>query len=218
MADFLNLPIERCLVMEGSISNQECLNSLLKESKKTEKHGKNISILYSGSLNMKYGIPELIEGFGMIDADDYELWFAGTGDAKEYIESKASKDSRIKYFGYIPRREDLLDMQRNATMLFNTRLPGEKASLYCFPSKLFEFLLSGRPVLSYKIGGIPDEYFNYLIEVKSSTPCDIKNAICYVAQMSETEREKIGLAGRNYVIEEKNSLKQAKRICEFIGL
>ena len=100
-------------------------------------------------------------------------------------------------------------------MLFRSRRPDEAASDYCFPSKLFEYMISENPVLSCRIGGIPDEYFDYLVEMKSTSPADIKEAILSVAGMSEEERVARGEKSKDFVLEEKSNISQARKMIEF---
>ena len=125
-------------------------------------------------------------------------------------------DPRIKPFGFLPSRRDLLLKQKEAAMLISTRRSDEAASDYCFPSKIFEYMVSGNPVLSARIGGIPEEYFSYLVAMKSTSAEDIREAILAVANMSEDERRARGEGGRRFVLEEKNNRAQAKKILDFI--
>ena len=54
--------------------------------------------------------------------------------------------------------------------------------------------------------------------MESTNIKDIKNAILHVGEMTEDERNQIGENARDYIINEKNNVKQCKKICEFIGL
>lgn len=212
MIPYLNLPEEKCLVIEGSVN----LNGV--KSIANEKQQGKIIVMYSGSLGLQYGVPELLQAFSQIKDDRYELWFTGKGNAENLIEEYANMDHRIVNYGFLPSREELLKLQNKASMLINTRMPSEKASAYCFPSKLFDYMLTGKPVLSFKIQGIPDEYYKYLVVMESTDIKDIKNAILHVGEMTEDERNQIGKNARDYIINEKNNVKQCKKICEFIGL
>ena len=208
MADFLKLRDGTWTVMEGSFDP-----SLIVEDV-PEKPKDKLPIMYSGVLDTRYGIPELLEAFSSLD-DRFELWFTGTGNAVSLINECAEKDPRIHNFGFLPSRRDLLLKQKQAAMLISTRRPDEPASDYCFPSKLFEYMISGNPVLSCPIGGIPDEYFNYLVEMKSTTPDDIKNAILSVAEMPEENRSALGNSAREFILNEKNNVAQARKMLEF---
>lgn len=214
MISYLKLPFEKCLVIEGSVNSKNI--SLEKEENilKTEK----IIVMYSGSLGLRYGIPELLEAFSKIDDSNYELWFTGKGEAESLISEYAKNDERIKNFGFLSSYQEFLKLQKKSSMLMNTRMPNEKASSYCFPSKIFDYMLVGKPVLSFKIEGIPDEYYQYLEVIKSTDPNEIKKSILKVGNMSVEERKKMGERGKQFIINEKNNIFQCKKICDFIGL
>jgi glycosyltransferase involved in cell wall biosynthesis len=219
MADYLDIIDKPWMVMEGSINIEDCRaieQKLLQHSNDYE--NSKIVIMYSGAIDIKYGVPELLDAFSEIDSENYELWFTGIGNAKGLIEERAKEDSRIKYYGFLPSREEVLCYQQQATMLINTRMPTEVASAYCFPSKIFEYLLSGKPVLTFKIPGIPDEYYDYLISMDEPTPECIKDAIIGVSRMSVKERQSLGKKGKKFVLEKKNNIVQAKKICRFADL
>ena len=210
MAEFLALPEGSWTVMEGSFDP----SSLVSEN--IPKTSDKISVMYSGIVDLRYGIPELLNALKLLD-NRFELWITGGGNAEDLIKEHAKKDFRIKYYGFLPSRKELLLKQKQATMLISTRRPDEPASAYCFPSKLFEYMISGNPVLSCRIGGIPDEYFDYLVEMKSTSPADIAEAIQRVAEMPAEARDQLGERGKQYVLEEKNNVVQAKKILNFVN-
>lgn len=213
MAKYLQIENRQWMVMEGSVNVKE---QILIDPQKSS--GDDIIIMYSGAIDNKYGIPELLCAFKLIPDSNYRLWFTGTGNADQLVLDAEKKDTRIKHYGFLSDRLEVLNLQQQATMLITTRMPTEVASAYCFPSKIFEYLLSGKPVLSFKIPGIPEEYFDYMIEMKSVDVEDIKESIIKVGTMTEDERKYIGNSGREFVLKEKNYYKQGKRICEFLNL
>lgn len=77
-------------------------------------------------------------------------------------------------------------------------------------------MASGRPVLSFEINGIPDEYYNYLIKIKSMAINDIVTAIKVVGDMEESRRAALGLKAKDFIIKTKSANYQTKRILEFI--
>ena len=209
MADFLGLKDGMWTVMEGTIDVSQLADEIPK------KDNSKTTIFYSGVLDNQYGLPNLLSAFSLIKGN-FELWLAGSGNAVPLIEDAARKDSRIRYLGYFSSRKDLMLKQKEASMLISVQDPNKVERKYCFPSKIFEYMISGNPVLSCRIGGIPDEYFNYLVEMKSTHPNDIKEAILAVAEMSEEERTTLGKGAREFVLNEKNNVAQAKKILEFI--
>ncbi|CAM3387106.1 glycosyltransferase [Paenibacillus lupini] len=206
MAEYLNIENEKWILMEGSFDTKEL--SFLERSNSTR------ALLYSGLIDKKYGLDRLINSFRTINEPDFELWITGGGKDSEYIREQAQEDSRIKYFGFLPSREDVLLKQQEATMLINMRLPDEAASAYCFPSKLFEYMASGTPVLTYKLDGIPDEYYQHLSIIKNNE--SLTESILNLLKMSEVDRDRLGAEARDFIKNNKNNISQAHRILKFV--
>lgn len=210
MAKFLKLNNNSWTLMEGSFDPA----SIVEETSKKESN--KISVMYSGVTDIRYGIPELLDAMTLLD-ENYELWITGSGNAVPLIEERAKTDNRIKFLGFLPSRKDLLLKQKQADMLISTRNPNEAASDYCFPSKLFEYMVSGNPVLSCRIGGIPEEYFDYLTEIKEISPKSIAEAIKVIASLPTEKRNFLGEKGKNFILKEKNNITQAGKIINFIN-
>ena len=209
MADFLKLKDDSWIVMEGSY------DASLMADEGIKKDDDKISIMYSGALNLRYGIVELLDAFDMLP-ENYELWLTGNGNAVSLINERAERDSRIKYLGYLPTRKDLLNKQREATMLISTRDPSEPASTYCFPSKMFEYMVSGNPVLSTRINGIPEEYYDYVVPLDSLDVDYLKKEIEKIGKMTKEQRSTIGSKAKEFVLYEKNCNAQMKKVIKFI--
>nr|WP_281420066.1 glycosyltransferase [Faecalicatena faecalis] len=177
---------------------------------------KNIIIMYSGKLDIDYGICLLLDAFMQIKEKNVELWITGGGNAESFIKKCMDSDQRIKYFGFLPSRQKVLNMQKKATLLINMRLPSEPASSYCFPSKLFEYMVTGVPVLSFKLDGIPEEYYNYLVTIEKETIDSVKETIESVIHESTDVIRNRGRAAREYILKHKNSVKQCESIWNWI--
>lgn len=208
MAEFLHLKPETYCVLEGSINPEDVLEET------PEKPENTVAVMYSGVTDLRYGLPELLDAFALLEGEQYRLWITGSGNAVPLIQERARQDRRIRYLGYLPSRRDLLLKQKEATMLINVRKPDEPASAYCFPSKLFEYMVSGNPVLSFRIPGIPEEYFDYLVPMEQQTPAAVAESIRRVAYMSAEERDALGSRCREFVLREKNKDVQARRLLE----
>lgn len=213
MASYLGIKDKKWMVMEGSISNRE-IEAAQGSAAKTTSSDKTI-MMYSGSIKAGFGIKRLLDSMQYLD-DRYELWFTGGGDAASLVKEYAERDARIKYYGFLPTREDLKALQARATVLVNMRLPEEPASRYCFPSKLFEYMLSGKPVLTCRLDGIPEEYYEHLITIDEATPEGIAEAVKRVSSMDKDKLVKLGSEGKIFVSLQKNNSAQAKRILEFV--
>lgn len=208
MLNRLSIADKPYVVIEGIVdSNIELENNMFKE--------KNKIILYTGTLNFKFGIKNLLDAFDFIKNEQFELWICGRGEAEEEIKNRAKVDRRIKYLGYLTKNE-IFQLQRKAKLLVNPRTNDGEYTKYSFPSKTMEYMLSGTPVLMYKLEGIPDEYDQYLYYIDGKKPNDIANAIINVCMKPQEELDSFGLESRDFVLNNKNCYKQANKIISLI--
>lgn len=171
-------------------------------------------VLYTGTLNYEFGIGTLLDAFNKISDPDLLLVICGFGEAEKAIYE--SQDKRIIYLGKVDRREALA-LQRGATVLVNPRQNNEEFTKYSFPSKTMEYLSSGVPVIAYKLDGIPDEYDSYLNYVPNNSAEALADTIERICAADDKERKAMGERARKFVAEEKNAVKQAAGILEFIS-
>lgn len=179
-----------------------------------EEKEKKCVIMYAGMLHKKYGIVNLLDAFDLLIDPNIELWLFGEGTAVAEIQQRIKKDSRIKYFGSL-QRDIVLKYERKATCLINPRSVDEMFTEYSFPSKMIEYMLSGTPVLTTKLKGIPSEYFEYVFTTDSNAPIDLKCAIESILQTPQEKLVQFGRIAQDFVVQEKNSYRQAQKLCTF---
>lgn len=172
-------------------------------------------IFYSGTLNYKFGIGELLEAFNLINDNDIKLVICGFGQAEERIKLSMESDSRILFLGRIDR-SDAISLQRKATVLVNPRQNNEEFTKYSFPSKTMEYLASGVPLVAYKLDGIPDEYDKYINYVPDNSSEALALTLSELLKISDDERTQKGLEAKDFVLKNKNRKVQAKKILDFI--
>ncbi len=173
------------------------------------------TIVYTGTLHEKFGILLLLEAFSRIDKDNYRLIICGIGDSADKVKNMAKADKRIEYKGQLPHKE-VLELQLQATILVNPRQNNEEFTKYSFPSKDMEYLSSGRPVVAYKLDGIPDEYDDYIQYVRDNSIDALSLKLVDVCEKSNEELEAIGRRGKEFVLREKNKFVQTERIMEMV--
>ena len=175
----------------------------------------NKTIVYTGGLNEKYGILELINAFQKLEGDDLKLIVCGSGDAEESIIKSSYVDNRIIFKGQL-KRESVLLIQKSATILVNPRSNNEEYTKYSFPSKILEYMSSGTPVIAYMLDGIPKEYENYIYAVDDSIEDCLYMKLKEVLHIDNSERLKKGKEAREFVLNEKNGNKQCEKILNMI--
>ncbi len=175
-----------------------------------------INIVYTGTLNRKYGVVNLVEAFTRTINPKYRLVICGSGDSADVIANAAKKDSRILFRGQLPRPE-IIKIQNSAYVLVNPRQNNEIFTKYSFPSKNLEYLSSGRPVIAYKLDGIPNEYDPFFHYVSDNTVDALSQKIVEVCSKPTIEINLVGEVARKWVLENKNTFVQTKKIIDMIS-
>lgn len=107
--------------------------------------------IFSGRLSIEKGILNIVKAFK--DVNNGKLYIAGDGPEKENIEKYVKENnlqSRIKLLGFLSQN-DLKEYLRKATCLVLPSIWYENC-----PYSIIEAFAMGKPVVSTKIGGIPE--------------------------------------------------------------
>ncbi|MFX0134139.1 MAG: glycosyltransferase [Candidatus Hodarchaeota archaeon] len=115
-----------------------------------------IKILYVGRLTEEKGIKYLIRALPILHAyikHPVELIIVGFGRAEAKLKNEASrlhKNCKVRFLGFIPFSEQLLQIYSNADFFI---LPSLTEGI---PKTLFEAMARGLPIIATRVGGIPD--------------------------------------------------------------
>lgn len=169
------------------------------------------NIVYTGTLDTKYGVIDLVDAFLKIKDSNLRLIICGSGDGSKYIKKMAEIDHRVQFLGTV-NNEEAKRIQRSAYILVNPRNSKEEYTKYSFPSKTMEYMATGRPVLMYKLKGIPDEYDDYIYYIGENIESSIKQLI----ELDEKEVSNKGAMAREFVLKNKNKEKQAQKIIKLL--
>lgn len=173
------------------------------------------AIMYAGMLHEKYGIINLLDAFEMLENTDAQLWLFGDGTARREVERRTAQNHNIKYFGIV-NHDEILEYEKQAALLVNPRNPEDEYTYYSFPSKTIEYMLSGTPLLTSKLRGIPDEYFNYIFSIENNSSAALAEALKNILSYSNEKLNEIGFLARDFIISKKNSGRQAAKLLDFI--
>lgn len=200
------------LVIEG-VADQSIIES--HRTTLSDEDGKKRRIVYTGGLSELYGVKNLLDAFRMIEGDEYELILCGDGELSSAMHKYTDLDPRIQYLGILPR-QDVLELQRSATILVNPRRDEAEYTAYSFPSKIIEYMSSGVPVICYKLRGIPDEYDEFLIYFRGCSVSDIRNGLVDACDISQKGRLMIGRRAYDFIKEKKSAKKQMIRVLDYL--
>ncbi|MBS3901998.1 MAG: glycosyltransferase [Dethiobacter sp.] len=211
MNRFINPNSKPNIVIEGMVDLEMTGQQNLLENKYQEK-----IIIYAGSLHEKYGVKKLIEAFIKVSDHSARLWLLGSGDLEEEMRHFEEIDSRIKFLGVMLNKE-VLEIEIKSKLLVNPRPSSEEFTKYSFPSKNMEYLASGTPLLTTKLPGMPEEYYDYVYLFEDESVEGMAKTLERILQLSKEELHAKGAAAKEFVLREKNNVVQAGRIIELIG-
>ena len=77
-------------------------------------------------------------------------------------------------------------------------------------------MVSGTPILTTKLPGMPKEYYPYIYLLEDETPKGITEKLQEIFALSMEEREEMGANARGFVLQHKSNVAQAKKIMKFI--
>lgn len=172
------------------------------------------SVMYAGALSKSFNVKAMLDGF-MKTKDDYELWLFGYGDLLSYIEECEKKDKRIHYFGKV-ERQLLLEYMKATHLLLSVKSPDEDHANYAFPSKILEYMTSGTAVASTRVGGIPDEYFEYIFPINGYSDDDIGSVIDHTLSLPGKELFEVGRKSAEYAMSAKSYRIQGGKLVSFL--
>ena len=145
-----------------------------------------------------------------------ELHIYGAGEYETELEELCQKNPSVRFFGTVPNGK-IVEEERKATLLINPRPTNEEYTRYSFPSKNMEYMVSGTPVLTTCLPGMPHEYNEYVYLLKEETEEGMAKKLQELLCKPKEELFAYGQKAKNFVLENKSNLSQAKLICELLS-
>lgn len=210
MNDIVNKKNKPFVVIEGFSDSKVVEIPNLIENKY-----KKWTVMYTGGLEQFYGMDILIEGFIKANISNSQLIFYGGGTFVAKIKKYAEKYPHIIYGG-VKDNDEIVKEQIKSTILVNLRYTNNEYTKYSFPGKNLEYMTSGTPTLTTDLPGMPDEYKSYVYILKDETVEGVTLELKKLSSIPREDLHKKGLIAREWMIKEKNSIIQTKKIIKFI--
>lgn len=209
MNELINPKNKPSITIEGSI-DEETVNS----GNKKEIESPDI-VLYAGGVFEQYGVKTLVNAFSEIEDCNAELHIYGSGSYVHELERVCKKHYNIKYCGCV-LNSDLLNIEKKALLLVNPRPTREVFTKYSFPSKTLEYMMSGTPLLSTRLLGIPKDYYEFVYWIDDESKEGIKNILKSILKKSKEELYLFGNQAKEFAVINKSNIVQGRRIVEFL--
>lgn len=197
------------MIMEGLVGlEMQDLDNNLKEKCKDR------ILMYAGGLYERYGIINLINAFMQLKIPNIKLFLFGEGELVPNMQKFMEMDSRIIYKGVLPNSQ-IVKEQLKATLLINPRPSFEEFSKYSFPSKNLEYMVSGTPLLTTMLPGLPKDHLKFVYIFDNETVKGMFLTLNNILTQPVEDLHKKGAEAKDFVLKFKNNQLQTKRILDF---
>lgn len=170
---------------------------------------------YFGSLASHAGVRQLIEVFLATPLPN-TLHVCGYGKQSGAIAALSREHPRLRFHGLLPTPADCLKWAQSVDVLVNPR-PAGVGNENNFPSKLFQYALSGRAILSTRLSGIDtvlgaEAFYFDAADFNRS----LRQQLEQIAALPPAELTRHGQAIRQRVVTDYSWERQMRRTADFI--
>lgn len=205
------LPEKSYIVVDGGVDEND-----IEKYPETEYNPAEHNVLFCGALTEYNGISNLLNAMELMGETDIKLDIYGGGYLEDIVKEAADRTGNIRFYGRVSN-DEILKKQREAWLLINPRVIDDPISQVTFPSKTFEYLLSGTPVLSTRLNGYGKEYDDCMFWIDSSNDEEIAKAIKAIYNLDRNELISRAGRARAMIITRKTWRQQVKKIVEYLN-
>ena len=206
MAKYLNIKNGDWMVVEGLID--------ISKIKKNREENKYIC-LYAGSLLEQYEIDKMIRAFSKVSSP-YMLHIYGNPKEAEVYKNDILNSRNVEYKGMITS-DEVFEKMREATLLINPRPSNLELTRYSCPSKTFEYMASGSPVVMCRLKGLPEEYYQYIYTFEDESEEGFVNTFENILKKDYQELRDKGRKAQCFLMENKSVNTRFEAIGSFIN-
>jgi len=170
------------------------------------------TIAYAGGLSQDYGVTNLLSAVQSFTSDETHLLICGSGPLEPHLQELF--DPRISFLGTLDASA-VQPVLLSADALVNPR-PVEELAHLSFPSKLIEYMASGRPVISTALPTLSRGYSDHLVLTQGSSAEDLRRAIDEVRTWTPEARTRFGRAAREFILAQNGPETQGHRIAQYL--
>ncbi|MBC2601104.1 glycosyltransferase [Puniceicoccus vermicola] len=156
------------------------------------------TFLYSGSLNRPRGIIRLLNAYEQVGPERFRLRITGRGPEEERVREASARHKNIEYLGFLKTERERLEAMASADVLLNPHEIDTPEARYLFPSKLAEYMASGRLVVSSLLPGMAAFPLEEMILAKEDSDEAFAAAMARALEMTVEERNQKALRTREW--------------------
>lgn len=203
-------PNEHYLLIDGGINEQVEAKLFPLENTKSERY----TFVLAGMLWAQNGTQLVLDCLESNQDLDIRVVFAGIGNDVQKIKAAAAKDNRIEYAGML-NQDELFKLYQQSDVLLNLRI--EEEVDYHFPSKLLEYLVTGKHVLSTSIAHAERDYGEHLTILRNATPEALADSIRQIISIDKNTLLQKGIKARSFMLQNRSWRQRTKQILDYIS-
>lgn len=185
--------------------NEPALNDFEESSVKLPDNG-NLNLVFAGNLGFAQGLPAIVSAAEILQKNDIKVNIILLGDG--IAKSKAIEDSEtklLKNIYYLPRvpMKQVGGILAKADMLL-VHLTNNELFEITIPSRTQACLAMAKPIIMGVSGDAADliNQSNSGVTCKPDDPISLSDAITKLSILSDSQRSKMGINGRNFYYKE----------------
>jgi glycosyltransferase involved in cell wall biosynthesis len=209
MNHLINKQQKPYIVMEGlvDIKMNKSSNTLNNKALET-------ILIYAGGIHEQYGLKNLLKAFMLLEGKDLRLYIYGEGEMEKEMPYFENLDNRIVYKG-VASNQFIVKKEMEETLLINPRFSDQEYTKYSFPSKNMEYMVSGTPLVTTPLPGMPDTYRDYVYVFNGESVEGFYTTLKSILSLPREELHDFGCRAKQFVLENKNNNVQAERLLCF---
>jgi len=186
-------PKRKHLVFPGIFPEQKRSEERAPAESRPPSGSETLDIGYFGGVFPGYGVLEMAELIAQCDLP-VTLTVYGVGSELSKIKDIGARDDRVRVRGIV-ERDKALEHMRSFDVLVNPRTPATEMEENSFPSKIFDYALSERAILTTPLKRLPSEIRANLFEYNSN---DREDALASLSALVHLPRENLTETGRQF--------------------
>lgn len=157
-----------------------------------------LRLAYAGTLYDRYNLRSLVSMMDLLGEGVADLHLYGRGPLAEWLDVAASGRRHIHVHGALPLAELRVELELSDVMLVLLD-PSDGLARFSFPSKIFEAMATGRPVLVSDLDTLDPEMRRFLPIAKDLSPAGLAAEVLALKDMPEEQWQSIGQAQLRYL-------------------
>ena len=196
-----DINLNKCFYINNGIEIDEYLNQIDSCSFfDKDLEDSSFKLIYAGAIRPVNNVSNILDAAKFLKNENVKILIYGEGSQKQALEQKAIDEhiDNVSFKGFVEKKYLPYILSKSSANLLNYSSKHYNWSRGISSNKLFEYLASGKPVIStVKTGYSIVEKNHCGIELQNQSPRDLADAIVYIKNLPSSEYENFCLNALN---------------------